>query len=366
MIKNQDFDEKEELISDNPTPMLLAWAKDANEFGIPYDVQKGLIFFIAFALRTECKNYSDQMDWVRFTRKLSKKIRLKSPHIRDDDGGEFYDYEFSPLLTELAEKTLGSAFSPRKISSQGRTYCIWDREGKPDQLPAWGGKLMTTCSDIVTALCKRFGEKIDMDLEGAYLAGFLYFDSCYPMDNYATYQIAELINELLPPKYMWFRHMLKFDARLIGQGNPMQKILDCFLAGIPQQAPTLYRLTCYLSDQLHYQSVGVKRQEVWEVPTRIFAEIVVNQSQYFDFQAPKNQEALKAAKEFLNSDGLQAPKECLNLTEATELVVSYITRWGYTLEDKNTEIIADLWTKRCCILYTCVAFSVLLPSWNKF
>jgi len=101
---------------DSPTPMLKAWAKDADEFGIPFEIQKGLILLIAFGLRRSYQP-KDIDDWIGFTKKLSTKISKKGTcmYIRTEDGGNFHDSSFSPLLTELAERALGPSFSPRLI-----------------------------------------------------------------------------------------------------------------------------------------------------------------------------------------------------------------------------------------------------------
>jgi hypothetical protein len=40
-----------DIYAENPTPMMEVWAKDAEEFGIPFQTQKGLIFLLAINLR---------------------------------------------------------------------------------------------------------------------------------------------------------------------------------------------------------------------------------------------------------------------------------------------------------------------------
>jgi hypothetical protein len=359
-----------EISAEDPTPMMKVWAKDAKEFGIPYETQKGLMFLTAFGLRASYQP-TELNDWIKFTRKLSKKIRPRQPHILTEDGGNFNDQNFSPLFTELAERFMGNDFSSRRLAGDTNGYKIWDREGKADQLPSClkeGMWCLADWSAVMTSLCEQIGREIDMDLEGAYLAGFLYFDSCYPLDTGATMQMSMLVSGMLPPKFMWFRHMLNFDPELAAQGNSMQKVLDCFLSDVAHEAPLVYRLVTYLSDQLHYQAVGEKRQSVWDASTLEFACMTVPQSEYFDFGSPEGQEALADLRKYLTEKhNFTAPPVCQDLEAAVQAVGDHVfDRWGCSLLDEPADMAADRWTRRCCVLYTCVVFSILNPRWNKF
>ncbi len=55
IMNTDDFDDsldEEDIEIAKPTPMMKVWIRDAEEFGIPFEVQKGLIFLIAFGLRS--------------------------------------------------------------------------------------------------------------------------------------------------------------------------------------------------------------------------------------------------------------------------------------------------------------------------
>ena len=201
-MKNPDRFEELEVV--NPTPMMKVWKKDADDFGIPFQVQKGLIFLIAFGLHASYQA-SSLDDWIGFTKKLSKKIRMKSPHIPEGEGGDFNDELYSPLLTEFAERFMGEDFSPRLAPTpSGKTFSVWSREDVDgvDLLPACLCDEMWRMSDwdeVMTSLCAQIGAGIHMNLEGAYLAGFLYFDSAVYYDRSATLQIAQLVSGMLPP-----------------------------------------------------------------------------------------------------------------------------------------------------------------------
>jgi hypothetical protein len=354
-----------------------AWRDDAEEFGIPFRVQKGLMFLVAFGMRASYQAESLE-DWIDFTRKLSKKIRKKQPHIRTEDGGDFDDENFSPLLTEFADRLVGNEFSPRVIPdpSGNGTFSVWDREDKGDQLP---GCLrhgtppspllpMADMDEVLTSLCNQIGDKIHMSLEGAYLAGFLYFDSQYYYDTKCTYQIASLIAAMLPPKYDWFRRSLNFPANQIREGNPMQKVLDCFLGPIAHEMPYLYRLVTYLSDQLHYEAVGKKRQHVWDATLHEFTFIVMSQRNWFNHEEEPERSSIIELRKSILETGFESPPACTSLQEAMGTMAERISgRWGYRIFDTQESLTpSDIWIRRACILYLATIYSVIDPNWNEF
>lgn len=208
MSDTDDFDDSFDDVDieiAKPTPMMKVWIQDAEEFGIPFEVQKGLIFLIAFGLRAIFQPPSLE-DWISHTKKLSSKIRLKSPHIPKGQGGNFCDDDFSPLLTEFAERFMGDGFTPRQIQYRSQeAFTVWDREGRENMLPECLNENMWRMAhwdEVITSLCSQIGKGIRMNLEGAYLAGFLYFESQWHYDKAATNQIAILVSGMLPPKYM--------------------------------------------------------------------------------------------------------------------------------------------------------------------
>jgi len=378
----------DELEIADPTPMMEAWRKDADEFGIPLEVQKGLMFLTAFGLHASYRADSLK-DWIGFTKKLSKKIRLRSPHIPEGEGGNFYDKLYSPLLTELGERFMGENFKPRlAVTGSGNPFSVWNREDADgrDLLPACLSEAMWRMADwdeVITSLCAQIGDGIHMNLEGAYLAGFLYFDSMIYYDRGTTLQIAQLVSGMLPPKFMWFRHMLSFDADMAGQGNAMQKVLDCFLVGVPNEAPLLYRLVTFLSDQLHYDAPGKKNQRIWDASLIQFAGVVLRQRNWFTTDAvgyfsdygatppdgnQSDRQGIVSLTEYLQEKGWDVPAPCSSIEEAMGTVAAQIeARWGYgILDDSDCLTPADNWTRRACILQVCTVNSVLDPGWNAF
>lgn len=361
----------------NPTPQLKAWRDDAEVFGIPFQVQKGLIFLVAFGMRASYQAESLE-DWLDFTRKLSKKIRKKQPHIRIEDGGDFHDNNFSPLLTEFADRLVGNGFSPRVISdpSGNGTFSVWDREDKGDQLPKClrhgipPSPLlpMADMDEVVTSLCNQIGVNIHMNLEGAYLAGFLYFDSQYYYDTECTYQLASLIAGMLPPKYSWFRHCLNFPADQMRAGNPMQKVLDCFFGPMAHEMPYLYRLVTYLSDQLHYEAAGKKRQHVWDATLQEFTFIVISQRNWFDHEEEPARSSIIELRTSILETGFESTPACASHQEAMVTVAERISgRWGYRIFDTEESLTpSDIWIRRACILYLTTIYSVIDTSWNDF
>jgi hypothetical protein len=389
----------DELEIEDPAPMMEVWRKDAGEFGIPFEAQKGLMFLTAFGLRVSYQAESIE-DWIEFTQKLSNKISESAPHISQDEGVAYSRGDISALLTEFAKRFMGEGFSPRSFMPaslrEGQTFEI---EGKPysvlDAGWAWDGKsrlpdclceetwLMADWDEVMTSLCAQIGEAIHMNLEGAYLAGFLFFERQYRADQEATQQIAQLVSGMLPPKFMWFRHMLNFSPEMAEQGNSMAKVLDCFLRGIPDEAPLLYRLVTVLSDQLHYEARSKKRMSVWNTSPAQFAFVVSGQRDWFpnsivgfwsDYGAPiplgqkSDHQDVPSLIEYLHEKEWLTPAHCSSIKEALGTVAAQIeARWGYRIFD-DTEALppADNWTRRACILHACVSNSVLNPDWNAF
>lgn len=378
--------------------MMRAWMKDAQEFGIPHEQQKGLMFLTAFGLRASYQP-SCLEDWISFTRKLSDKISESAPHIPNSQGVNYAPMSISPLLTEFAKRFLGDGFVPRRYAPaslfagevfeiEGKPYEVldggWVWEGKP-MLPSCLSEetwKMPDWDEVVASLCALTGEAIHMDLEGAYLAGFLYYERQYRIDPEATSQIAQIVSGMLTPKFMWFRHMMNFDAEMAAQGNPMQKVLDCFLVGIPSEAPLLYRLVTFLSDQLHYEAPGKKEQLVWDASLIEFACIVASQKQWFAADVvgyfsvygatpdgnQSDKQGIASLTEYLRGKNWDVPKPCKSLEEAIGTIAAQIeARWGYRLGDDEEDLTpADKWSRRACILHVCTVNSVLQPGWNAF
>ena len=388
-----------ELEVEDPTPMMEAWRKDADEFGIPFEVQKGLMFITAFGMRVSYQTDSVEK-WIGFTQKLSSKISNSAPHIPDDEGVAYSRGDISALLSEFAKRFIGEDFTPRSYAPAslhaGQTFEI---EGKPYKVQdggwSWEGEhtlpeclcegmwWMGEWDEVMTSLCAHIGSYIDMNLEGAYLAGFAFFERQYRMDQKATLQIAQLVSGMLPPKLMWFRHMLSFDADMAGQGNAMQKVLDCFLVGIPNEAPLLYRLVTFLSDQLHYSAPGKKNQRIWDASLVQFAGLVVRQRNWFTTDAvgyfsdygatppdgnQSDRQGIASLTKYLQEKEWDVPAPCSSIEEAMGTVTAQVeARWGYRiLDDSDCLTPADDWTRRACILHVCTVNSVLGPEWNAF
>jgi len=182
----------EELEIDDPTPMMEVWRKDAEEFGIPFQTQKGLMFLIALELRVSFQTESVD-EWIGFTQKLSNKISDIAPHIPKNEGLAYSRGDITALLTEFAKRFMGEGFSPRSyVPANLRSGKTFEIEGKPykvlDAGWAWDGESrlpdclceetwwMGDWDEVMTSLCTQIGEAIHMNLEGAYLAGFLFFE----------------------------------------------------------------------------------------------------------------------------------------------------------------------------------------------
>jgi len=347
------------------TPMLDVWQHDANEFELPENVQKGLIFLIALGMRVD-PDLAAPEELLRQAQKLSNQISLTPPHFPEGVGGDFYDGVIEELLTELAERFL-APFESRKInlSSSSDKLKVWKR-GAKDRLPTCLGSetsLLSDWDDIMTSLCGLIGDQINDDLEEAFVDGFLFFDSYYPMDVQGTTQISGIATAFLPPHLMWFEHCLNFDPELLSQGNPVQKVLGCFLR--PEE-PLIFPRVLMFSDWLHYCGPGQKRQEVWDANLIQFTVIAGTAQTYFHEETSESW--FSPACEKLRDEGFKTPPVCTSNVEiATVLREQANDKWGYdVLAEEGYPGLGAEYTRRACISLLCVANGILQPTWNHF
>ena len=376
-MSTQKFDEFE---IEDPTPMMEVWRKDADEFGIPFQTQKGLIFLTAFGLRVSYQADSIE-EWIEFTQKLSNKISESAPHISQDEGVAYSRGDISALLTEFAKRFMGEEFSPRSFMPaslrEGQTFEI---EGKPysvlDAGWAWDGNSrlpdslceetwrMADWDEVMTSLCTQIGEAIHMNLEGAYLAGFLFFERQYRADQEATQQIAQIVSGMMPPKFKWFRDILDIDIETSKKVSPIQKIFDSFLDGVPQETPILYNLAAHIFGRIHFESRDVRRANVWECSVPQYTHLMVGHHDWF----VRHEEQIEGLKKVLFEKGFEVPVRCKDPREAMVFVAHQVAgRWGYKIFEEEEDLPpCDNWVRRSCITYICVVNSVIDPDWNKF
>jgi len=346
------------------TPMIKAWKHDADVFGLPENIQKGLIFLIAMAMSADAQN-GDLEKFITSARKLSSKIRVKGPHIAQDAAGDFYDGKIEWLLAELAARFL-KGFKPRQIEmSRSNVVQVWNRSPQ-DLLPTCLSpetSLMSEWDEISISLCRQIGENINDDLEGAFLDGFYFFDSHAPADMVATLQISKLATSLLPPHLSWFMHCLNFTPKLLGQGNPVQKVLNCFI-GPPDDV--IYPLLMQFSDLLHYSGPGIKRQEVWDANLPVYA--VQAGVMQIGLDESVSEPWFLATGEKLKHDGYTPPPVCQSRDQIVSVLRSQmLSKWGYDLMiEPQSCSPGSHYTRRACISMLCVANVFLCPEWNKF
>ena len=346
------------------TPMLNAWVKDADEMGLPENIRKGLIFLIAFGMRSRYSS-EDKTEFLKHAQKLSYKISLKAPHLPKGVAGNFYDAKIEPLMAELAGRSLES-FSPRQIEMpSGKTILTWKREPK-DLLPPCLGPnttLLSEWEEIITSLCSQIGDLIEDDLEGAYLDGFLIFDSYLSCDVEGTMQISQMVEHVLPPHFEWFERCLNFSPEMLAQGNPVQKVLDCFLWN-PE--PLVYPKVMMFSDTIHYCGPQQKRTEIWKASIKDY--LVMAGIMQTGLARGAMEPWFADAQKLLLEEKFETPPVCSSPEELVILLRNQIhKRWGYDIFlDQSCRFPGEEYTRRACITVQSVANGILQPTWNEF
>jgi hypothetical protein len=345
------------------TPQLAAWIQDADEFGLPKDVQKGLIFLVAWYLRVNGPQETPE-EWIRYTRRLSDKISLSRPHIKEDSGAVFNDKAVEELLAEFTYRLMPD-FEPRVARTETGEFCVWKKPTE-QRLPECLGPetyLLRDFEEIYTSLCAQIGKHLEgEDLEACYLAGFIFFDAYFPFDAQGTLQIARLLSMFFPPHFQWLCLCLKVPADEIPLSNPIQKVLNCFL---DSSEGDLYRLAIFLSDTLHYSGPGQKNEAVWRATLPEYA--VLAGSTQIDMDQFVGEEWFGALREKCLEKDFELPPSCQSNEEIGECIRATVARkWGYDIRRGYAALKpGEQWTRRACITFTCTLNAILRPEWNR-
>ncbi len=149
-----------------------AWKKDADDFGLPENVQKGLVFLIALKNRIDPKLQSPEKLLGR-AKKFCNRVSLKRSDALNKLGGDFNDGAIEYLLTELVERIDGTFVSREVGFPDCEKTRVWKR-GEEDKLPACLNSetfLLSDWEEILTSLCGLIGDKIGDELDEAFIDG---------------------------------------------------------------------------------------------------------------------------------------------------------------------------------------------------
>ncbi len=340
-----------------------AWKKDADDFGLPENVQKGLAFLIALKTRIDPDLQSPKKLLGR-AKKFCDSVSLKRPDVLKELGGDFYDGAIELLLTELADRVYGTFESLEVGFPGGEKTRVWKR-GKEDQLPACLNSetfLLSDWEEILTSLCGLIGDKIGDELDEAFIDGFLMVESYLPLDSLGTIQIINAATSFLPPHFKWLEWCLDFDAEMLGKGNPINKVLQSFLGPIH---PMIMHPTLVFSDDIHYSGPGEKRRNVWDARLPEFT--LIAGSEVTGLCEKNSVEAIESAREILGDEGFTTPPVCSTSAEiATVLQAQVREKWGFDiLAGVEPSCLGAQYTRRACISLLCVANGILEPAWNQ-
>jgi hypothetical protein len=346
------------------TPSFLdEWKKDADGFGLPENVQKGLVFLIALKTRID-PNLQSPEKLLGRAKKFCDRVSLKRPDALEELGGDFYDGVIEHLLTELAERIDGT-FESREVGLPGcEKIRVWAR-GEEDQLPACLNSetfLLSDWEEILTSLCGLIGDKIGDELDEAFIDGYHMFESRFCMDSSGTVQIIEAATSLFPPHFQWLDWCVEFDAEMIALGNPVNKVLQSFLAS---SHPMLTQAILLFSDHLHYSGPGEKRRDVWDASLPEFT--LIAGSEVTGLCEQNAVEAIQSAREALGTEGFLSPPICSSSAEIASVLQAQVReKWGFDiLADVEPLGLGAQYTRRACISLLCVANGILEPAWNQ-
>lgn len=341
--------------------MMSAWQAEADAFCLPEDVQKGLIFLIALGLRVDVPT-EDKVEWLRYTQKLSRKIRLESPHIPEGEGGNFYDGKIEELLSEFIHG-VDKDFSPRELELNGQVYCWWKRPTE-SKLPRCLDTEMWSLRDweeVMISLCRQIGEYIDMDLEGAYLAGFNFFDSYVYFDTQATLQVVQTVTTL-PPQLSWFRMMLDLEPGEIVKWGPVSKIMDAFACGNMEYTEKVY-LAAHNYPRFMMEASG---KSMWDCRIEEFAEEAIRIRPYGEVDISRERWVEKTNRHF-RSEGWSTPPRCQSKEDVLRTVYGVMEKaWGFDClhEDQSEMFRGSQLLRKCAFVYSCAVLTALDPKWN--
>ena len=348
----------------NKSPSFLdAWKKDADDFGLPENVQKGLVFLIALKNRIDPKLQSPEKLLGR-AKKFCDCVSMKRPDALEKLGGDFDDGLIEYLLTELAERIHGT-FESREVGLPGcEKTRVWKR-GKEDQLPACLNSetfLLSDWEEILTSLCGLIGDKIGDELDETFIDGYHMFEIYSPLDISGTIQIINAATSFLPPHFKWLEWCLDFDAEMLGKGNPINKVLQSFLGPIN---PTIMHPTLGFSDNIHYSGPGEKRRNVWDARLPEFTLIAGRE--VIGLCQQNSVEAIESAREVLGTEGFLTPPICSSSAEIASVLQAQVReKWGFDiLADVEPSCLGAQYTRRACISLLCVANGILEPAWNQ-
>lgn len=351
------------------TCIIDAWKDDANEMGLTENIQKGLMFLIALGMRIDPQLQSPE-SLINEAKKICPQLSHSSPHIPEGLGGDFFDGQIEKIFTEFIERSAVNFESKVIKLPTGDELKVWNRY-EVDQLPECLTPKTEDLSDwenIITVMCELIGAQIGDDLEEAFVDGFLFFDSYAPMDAQGLYSIISLANGMLPPHFMWFKHCLNFTAEQLSQGNPVQKVLNCFL-GPPD--PLLYPNIVRFSDNIHYTAPGQKSQIVWNASVAEFA-LYAGRIQ-LDIGSQTSEPWYEDAIQKLKDQGYKTPPICESESMLGGVLCGQVKeKWGYDILEELNEpndycnSPGAQYTRRACISMLCIANAFLQPEWNSF
>jgi hypothetical protein len=359
---NDESEEEEEILLYDKTPVLEAWIEDAEKFGFPDNIQKGLAFLIGLNLAVTPQESPEKA--IR----LSKRLSSYAPNPPDEIGGEFYDGKIADLLSELAYR-VDPDFSPRVLPDKSRVYEKPKKHLLPDYKVDEANTLEKT--DIfMTSLLEQIGENIEEDIEGSYLAGLKFAASYAPMDIKGLQIVAGLPMALLPPQFTWFFDCVldpfEFTPEQIRSADPVRKILPNLLKQF-RSYPIVEKKTIDFNYFLYHSAPDVVREDVWEIQTPNFTWFAATSRvpMYGEDEISKSE--IKDMREELIRVGNKPPPKCNTEEEAfTAVCKAVIKVFGYNPSMPDDDLyIAQKWIRRCCVVYICAINEALRPNWNK-
>lgn len=247
------------------TPLLEAWQNEAHVLGIPWDIQRGLLFVLGLEASFKFDNDLDGMFEV------GKRLSPHFPPADGKHGGNLYVDRITGLFIELAAK-MGHPIEPAIIESPSGNRISTVLPPDQQVLPATPHLDQVSLSLLHTTFLDQLGRCIFEDPEGCFLGGSLFGGVMGSIDPEIAWTFMQAATRGLPPHLSWLRRAVRFSPEEISAMTEMEKMVrGTFLPEEP-----LMEFWIWIYNHVFYKETGERRDVAWDLDLAAFLELAVS------------------------------------------------------------------------------------------